>query len=167
MPIKSYFWIYFLKKIPIKSCFGCIFSKISIKSCFWTFFGQKMPKRPKNGKKIYFWQAKSAVERPFGHLTFRIFVKTAFFRFIFINFVKKRVFGIFGPQGWWLCIFVGLGLERFVLPTAVAVAIHQGWSGSVNPRGAPSIIRRPVGVWASSFMVVTEHSDAERSEAVD
>ena len=53
---------------------------------------EKLPKR-------YFWQAKSAVERPFGHLTFLIFVKTAFFQFILFDFDKNKngvlvVFGI-------------------------------------------------------------------------
>ena len=59
-------------------------------------FLQKRQKNAKKWRKRYFWQAKSAVERPFGHLTFRIFVKTVFFLFILIDFVKKRVFGFFG-----------------------------------------------------------------------
>ena len=61
-----------------------------------TIFGPKNDKKANKLEKWYFWQAKSAVERPFGHLTFGNFVKIAFFQFIFIDFGKKRVFGIFG-----------------------------------------------------------------------
>ena len=79
--------------MSIKLCFRTIVSNISINSCFWCIFKQKFPKRLKNIKILarkekkankcpqkYFWQAKSAVERPFGHLSFENFVKMTFFR---------------------------------------------------------------------------------------
>ena len=111
---KITFWVYFFKKID-KIAFLTKKYQFFVKNCKkgqkMTIFLPKNDKKAKKWRKRYFWQAKSAVERPFGHLSFGNFVKMAFFRIILIDFVKKRVLGIFGPQGWWLCIFVGLGTK--------------------------------------------------------
>ena len=98
--------MYFFSKISIKSRFGCIFLKEFDKIAFLANISQKgqqmsifFAKKWQKKKYIYFWQAKSAVERPFGHLSFGNFVKIAFFQYIFIDFRKKLVFGIFWPSG--------------------------------------------------------------------
>ena len=102
--IKSYFGMYFSQKSLWNHISGCILAKNVYKIIFWDIFWPiKWPKIAKKAKKLpkrHFWQAKSAVERPFGHLTFLIFVKTAFFQFILIDFDKKRFLVIPHPLGW-------------------------------------------------------------------
>ena len=70
---------------------------------------------------MYFGQAKSAVERPFGHLTFRIFVKTVFFLFILIDFGKKQCFWYFLVYVFY-CLDVHVHIRSF---TEVCPVVHE------------------------------------------